>query len=478
MIQAKVQKMMNEWNMVSPGDRLLAGVSGGADSVCLLLLLVDLQRTMDFSLEAIHMEHGIRGEESLRDQKYVQDLCKELGVPLTCVAADVPAYRAQMGLSEEEAARMLRYEKFARIALEKNAKVVLAHHMEDNGETILFQMLRGSGLTGMCGMRPVRVDEQGVTYLRPMLGVHRKEIEKELEKRGRNFCVDSTNKELEYSRNYLRNVVLPQLVQVNDQAVAHMNEMAQQLWNIEDFLEQETDRVWKKIVIEESHGEGRAVIPIEQLKQFHVALQTEVLIRAVSYVAGSRKDITAGHIENLLALCDKQSGKEVHLPYQVIGRKDFETLVIEKGDVEERLSNVFYVTEEDLKRSMEEHFVLEISLGETGECIKIRTFLYDASMGEIPKKAYTKWIDYDKIKQGFCIRTRQNGDYFIGDRNGHRKKLQNYFVDEKISVEKREQMWLLAQDSYVLWLVGGRMSEDLKVTEKTQYIAEIEYIGG
>ena len=480
MIQAKVQKMIEEWNMVSSGDRLLAGVSGGADSVCLLLLLADLQKTLDFSLEAIHVEHGIRGEESLRDQKFVQDLCKELEIPLTCVAVDVPAYRAKMGLSEEEAARKLRYEKFAGVAMEKNAKVVLAHHMEDNGETILFQMLRGSGLTGICGMRPVRVDEQGVTYLRPLLGVHREEIEKELKKRGRNFCTDSTNRELEYSRNYLRNVVLPQLVQVNDRAVGHMNEMAQQLWNIKDFLEQETDRAWKEIVKEKSSGEGCAklVISIEQLKQFHVALQTEVLMRAVGYVAGSRKDITAGHIDNLLTLCDKQSGKEVHLPYQVIGRKDFERLVIERGDMGEALPKVFYVTEEDLKCSLEEHSVLEIALGKKGERVKIKSFFYDSSMGEIPKKAYTKWMDYDKIKKGFCIRTRQNGDYFIGDAFGHHKKLQNYFVDEKISVEKREQMWLLTRDSYVLWLVGGRISEDVKVTEQTQFITEIEYIGG
>ena len=136
MIQKNVQKMMEEWNMVSPGDRLLATVSGGADSVCLLLTLVELQSMMNFSLEAIHVEHGIRGEESLEDQHFVQELCASLGVPLTCVAVDVPGYCKESGLSEEEAARILRYEQFSRVAMQKQAKVVLAHHMEDNAETI------------------------------------------------------------------------------------------------------------------------------------------------------------------------------------------------------------------------------------------------------------------------------------------------------------------------------------------------------
>ena len=108
----------------------------------------------------------------------------------------------------------------------------------------------------------------------------------------------------------------------------------------------------------------------------------------------------------------------------------------------------------------------------------MKVFSYDSSSMEIPKKTYTKWLDYDKIKQGFCIRTRRNGDYFIGDALGHHKKLQNYFVDEKVSIEKREKMWLLAQDSCVLWLIGGRISENLKVTEDTKFVVELEYIGG
>lgn len=481
MIQTSVQKMMREWNMVSSGDRLLAAVSGGADSVCLLLVLKDLQKSMGFSLEAIHVEHGIRGEESLQDQRFVQELCDSLEVPLTCVAVDVLVYRMEHGLSEEEAARELRYWQFSRVAAQKNAKVVLAHHMEDNAETVLFQMVRGSRMTGMCGIRPMRTDEKGVTYLRPMLWVHREEIEQELERRGQSFCVDRTNLELEYSRNYLRNEVLPRLAHVNEQAVAHINEMSWYMAEIDDFLETETVRAWNLLVQEHRvDGIPRGVgVVVDKLKELHPVIQKELLMKMVIHIAGNRKDITSSHIGDLLTLCDKQSGKEVHLPYQLMGKKVFDTIVVMRVVKPMVLPlSEFEVSEADLEQILFSGETLEISLGKSGERLRLRIFGYDKSSMEIPKKAYTKWLDYDNIKQGFCIRVRQNGDYFISDATGHHKKLQNYFVDEKIPMEERAKMWLLAQDSYVLWLIGGRISENAKVTENTQFVVELEYIGG
>ena len=486
MIQAKVQKMMEEWNMVTAGDRLLTAVSGGADSVCLLLVLKDLQETMGFFLEAIHVEHGIRGEESLKDQSFVEDLCLTLGIPLTIEKVNVPNCREEYGWSEEEAARKLRYDAFSKVALEKHAKVVLAHHMEDNAETVLFQMLRGSRLMGLCGMHSIRKDEQGVEYLRPLLGVHRQEIEEELARRGQGYCIDSTNCELEYSRNYLRNVILPQMLQLNHQGVLHINQMAWHMQEVEDFLQKETDKALQSIVSQEvlENKAMRYTISVEQLMGLHTVLQKEVLLRVVEMAAGGRKDITAGHIADLLALCEKQSGREVHLPYQLVGKKAFGSLVIEQrleleiSNSQEENDMPICVTQEDLARLLSEGGSVKVPLGDAKEELIIRVFPYDATTTKIPQKTYTKWLDYDRIKQGFCIRTRQTGDYFIGDAMGHRKKLQNYFVDEKIPMALRDGMWLVAQESLVLWLIDGRISENVKVTEDTQYIVELEYIGG
>lgn len=480
MMLQTVQKMMVELNMAAAGECLLAGVSGGADSVCLLLVLKELEAQMGFCLEAVHVEHGIRGEESLRDEQFVVELCEKYKIPLTCVKVDVPTYSKKQGMSVEEAARVLRYEAFSSIAREKKAKVVLAHHMEDNAETILFQMLRGSSITGLCGMQPVREDEYGVVYIRPLLRIHRKEIEEFLAVRGQIFCTDSTNQELEYSRNYLRGVVMPQLEQVNEQAVNHINGTAQRLEDIRDFLALETEKAWEQVTGNSSvllQGVSVLKLHINILESLHPALQKEVVLKAIAEVAGSRKDIAAVHVKDVLELCRKQSGRKIQLPYQVAVKRDFDTLVVYKDSCEKETIWT-QITASDLETILLSQEVMEVSLGEAGERLLIKVFPNHGKSAEVPKKAYTKWLDYDKIKQGFCIRTRQSGDYFIGDTLGHHKKLKNYFVDEKISAMERDRMWLLAQDSLVLWLIGGRISEHVKVTEQTKIIVELEYQGG
>lgn len=479
----KVQKTLEELNMVSSQDLILVGVSGGADSVCLLLVLKELERAIGYQVEAVHVEHGIRGQESLEDAAYVEDLCARMQITCNKVSVDVPAYSAKTGIGTEEAARILRYQAFAQIAKEKHAKVALAHHMEDNAETILFQLVRGSALTGLCGMQPVREDDEGVVYIRPLLYLHRAEIEDYLRLCGIDWCVDSTNQELEYSRNYLRNVVLPQLLQVNEQAVEHINGTAKHLRDVRDYLEQETDKAWRKAVSTDEKGLELS-LDIEVLAKCHSALQKEVVLKAISTVCGSRKDITAVHVEDVLSLCQKQSGREVCLPYQVMAKRDFDKIQLYSeaggGAGEEAAQSeglTITVSAEALERILDSGKELDVSLKQE-EGLRIKVFSYDAQCIEIPKKTYTKWLDYDKIKQGFCIRTRRSGDYFIGDALGHHKKLKSYFIDEKISATEREQMWLLAQDSLVLWLIGGRISEHIKVTKDTQTIVEIEYIGG
>lgn len=484
MIQ-KVQKYIEELNMVSPNDRLLIGVSGGADSVCLLLVLHELYQGTEVSLEVIHVEHGIRGEESREDAFFVENLCQGLQLPYKMVSVDVPSYAKEHHMGEEEAARILRYEVFLNAAKEKNAKVVLAHHMEDNAETILFQMARGSSLTGLCGMKPIRLDEEGVCYIRPLLEVHRNEIEAFLISRGQKYRVDSTNLELEYSRNYIRNKVLPALEDINVQAVAHINETAAKLSEVKEYLDIETEKHWSECAEESAEG---VFLNIEMLLQMHPMMQKELVYRAITHVAGRKKDISTVHVETALALCENQSGRELSLPYQMVAKREFHRLHIYRKTIDEKVSKqgenssdrkaLFLVAENDLSDCLEEGKVLEIPLVKEGEKIQIRAFSNSYDFAEIPKNPYTKWMDYDKIKQGFCIRNRNSGDYFICDEAGHRKKVKQYFVDAKITAAQREQMWMLAQDHLVLWLLGERMSEHVKITEHTKTIVEIIYQGG
>ena len=516
-MQNKVQKIVLQQQMILEKEIVLAGVSGGADSVCLLLLLATLRKEMDFCLEAVHIEHGIRGEESVSDANFVKELCKQIDVPCHMISVDVLTYSKEQGIGIEEAARILRYEAFVRLARAKQAKIALAHHMEDNAETILFQMLRGSSLAGLCGMQAIRIDEHGVTYIRPLLTVHRKEIEDFLQAREQSYCIDSTNVDLDYSRNFIRNVILPKMQEINTQAVAHINHTASELTDIHDFLEEESEKAWKTVVeFTEYRGKQGKILTIhtETLKNFHIAIQKEVVYKAISYMLGAKKDISTVHVQEVLKLCQKQSGKELHLPNDLTVKKEYQyvkfffktyiknhqieisSILLEEWKNTKQTIEIPLEKQEDVLQirvfSREEFFQeiknwkedtrcsegIEENSHDSEEKNKQEDILDFGKFGKIPQKRYTKWLDYDKIKDGFCIRTRQSGDAFITDSLGHHKKLKQYLIDEKIPVTERDRLWLLAQEHTVLWLIGGRISAHMKVTEDTKMIIEFVYKGG
>lgn len=482
----ELQKKMEEFQMVMPGDFILAGVSGGADSVCLLILLRELQKKVDFSFEVVHVEHGIRGEESKGDAKYVQDLCKKFQLVCHTVEVDVPAYSKHTGIGIEEAARILRYQVFVNIALEKGAKVALAHHQEDNAETILFQMIRGSSLTGLCGMQPVRKDGNGVFFIRPLLFFCREEIESYLKTKGVEWREDSTNVDLNYSRNFLRSEVIPKMTQINAQAVVHMNQVASHLSEVKEYLDIETETKWSEI----AKVDDRITLQVPSLLRLNSVLQRQLVYKAITFAANAKKDITSTHIESVLTLCKGQSGKEIHLPYGIKASKEFDELhltLLKKNQIKEMdVKKIYEVSEEDLRGLRESYFDskesnacrLVLPIGDGKETLTCRIFEKEEESIKIPRKTYTKWFDYDKIKKGFCIRTRRNGDYFINDVKGHHKKLKEYFIDEKIPLKARDQVWLLADQSEVFWIIGGRVNERVKLSQKTRYVLEITYDGG
>lgn len=474
MLLENVQKQILKFHMIEPNDKIFVGVSGGADSVALLMLLQALREKLNFSLEVIHVEHGIRGLESRADADFVEALCKKLELDCHRYSVDVPAYAKAQGLGLEEAARVMRYEIFESIAKAENAKIALAHHMEDNAETILFQMARGSLLIGLCGMQPVREDASGVIYIRPLLSVHRKELEEYLEEAAQEFCMDSTNSDLEYSRNYIRNVILPNLVKVNSQAVSHINDSANYLLEVRDFMEKEVEAAWSQV----ASVREDVLLDVEKIKVLHPVLQKEIVYKAIGIVVGGKKDISSIHVEQVMLLFENQSGKEVSLPKQVVAIKENKTIRLfhsQKNTDIIKEENSVEVKAEALKELFSEKNSLRLPGKDKNSYFEIRVFENKLWEREIPRKTYTKWLDYDRISSGFCIRTRKSGDYLICDAMGHRKKLKQYFVDEKIPVTKRDEIPVLAQEETILWVVGGRMSEHVKVTEETKTIVEITY---
>ena len=461
----KVRDYMREHEMTAPGDAVIVALSGGADSVCLLTVLKQLA-TPEFLLRAVHVHHGIRGAEADRDEDFAQKLCESLSVPLCVAYCHVPAYAAEHGLSEEEAGRILRYQ-----VLEKEAgkweqelpagsrvKIALAHHRDDNAETILHHLLRGSGLTGLAGIRPV----QG-RRIRPLLCVGREEIRAYLEAGHISWCEDSTNQSPDYTRNRIRSQVLPLLkTAVNEQAEEHILQAGQIIGQADAYLRQQAEEIWQEAVC--GREEDLAAIPLTAFARQPEILKTYLIRHMLDQLHPGWKDIGSRHFTAIAELAGKPVGSRLDLPGGLMARTGYETLEIVRK------------TKREVSVKTESGADGEIHGRQTVPELHMTVFSRQKDQ-EIPKNQYTKWFDYDKIKGTLSVRTRRTGDYLILPSGGS-KTIARYMIDEKIPKEKREQILLLAEGSHVLWVVGFRISEYYKIEEHTENILQVTCDGG
>ena len=461
----KVRDYMREHEMTAPGDAVIVALSGGADSVCLLTVLKQLA-TPEFLLRAVHVHHGIRGAEADRDEAFAQKLCESLSIPLCVAYCHVPAYAAEHGLSEEEAGRILRYQ-----VLEKEAgkweqelpagsrvKIALAHHRDDNAETILHHLLRGSGLTGLAGIRPV----QG-RRIRPLLCVGREEIRAYLEAGHISWCEDSTNQSPDYTRNRIRSQVLPLLkTAVNEQAEEHILQAGQIIGQADAYLRQQAEEIWQEAVC--GREEDLAAIPLTAFARQPEILKTYLIRHMLDQLHPGWKDIGSRHFTAIAELAGKPVGSRLDLPGGLMARTGYETLEIVRK------------TEREVSVKTESGADGEIHGRQTVPELHMTVFSRQKDQ-EIPKNQYTKWFDYDKIKGTLSVRTRRTGDYLILPSGGS-KTIARYMIDEKIPKEKREQILLLAEGSHVLWVVGFRISEYYKIEEHTENILQVTCDGG
>ncbi|MCI8453376.1 MAG: tRNA lysidine(34) synthetase TilS [Lachnospiraceae bacterium] len=421
-------------HMADRGDGVLAAVSGGADSVCLLFLLFALKERLGIRLAAFHLNHGIRGDEAYQDEEYVRELCKRLAIPLKTERQDVARYAKERGMSVEEAGRSLRYACLERAARELSCgRIATAHHKDDQAETVLMNLFRGGGLAGLAGIPAVRGK-----IIRPLFEFSRQEIEAYLSAKGVAWRTDSTNKENVYMRNRLRNVLLPWVTeQINNQAAAHIVQFAVLAGQADAYFKREAGRLL-----------GNDCSISTELFDAQPEIIRSYLVRELfSRAACGKKDITERHIRSVMGLRGPGYGLRVDLPDGFTAVRDYETLTIRRET--EEVDRVF------------RPFVPSGT----------RVFAWEKGT-EIPKKQYTKWFDYDKIKGTLVFRTRRSGDYFLIA--GKKKTLRRYFIDEKIPRGEREMLLLLAEGSHILWIVGYRISDYYKLSEDTRTVIEIK----
>ena len=456
----RVLDYIKKYGMIEPGDTIVAGISGGADSVCLLFMLLEIRKHIPFTLKVVHVNHGIR-EDAAKDADFVRDLCSKWEISFELVEKNVKESAREHGLSEEEEGRLVRYEAFERALSGEKGKIAVAHNSNDRAETMLFHLFRGTGLTGMSGIRPVNKK-----VIRPLLCLKRSEIEKWLEDREISFCTDSTNQQDVYTRNRIRHHILTYAEkEICKGAVTNMNRAADQLLDAEEYISRQTEASMERCVQKGRHGEVIVRIP-EFLKEDEY-LRGRILLACVEQAAGRRKDITAAHIKSIASLFESTGSKELHLPYDLVVYKKYDLGMIQKKEDCRKTALCGQETIGAYKVTVPS--VLKVpGLGR----VEFTVFPYQYSQN-IPEKTYTKWFDYDKITSSVMLRTRKKGDYLtINSRMGH-KSLQDYFVNEKVPREERDRIYLLAEGSHVIWIPGFRISEYYKVHEYTRTILQV-----
>lgn len=507
----KVKQYVKEQNMIEWGDCLVVGVSGGADSVALLLALKEMQQQYGLKLYAVHVHHGIR-QEADADAQYVWELCELLEIPFSLYRTDIPALAKEQGLTEEEMGRVYRYQRFAEVMNQVGAdKVVVAHHMDDQAETVLFHLVRGSKLSGMEGMRPVfemEVNGKKLIVIRPLLSCRKAEIITWLERRNVRWQDDVTNSDNAYARNAIRNQVVPVLQRVNSKAVEHVAEYACEMQEIQDFIRCQVQEYMREHILmkgkvisdkELAWAETGLVSEDEgiccQVNRIHLVRQHAVLARAVLYemlclMSGGRKNIGSVHVQALYNLLGNQTGKRLSLPFGVEAEVRYEMLIIRKSLQREDVSIVsgddicFRWNMEDMLQweqgqktiELSGKGVLKLQICQRNQCDE-KQWKDILFMAQNSKNNYTKYFECDTIKDALCLRATEKNDYFVMNDFGAKKKLSRYFIDAKIPADERKNVLVLALNQEVLWMLPMRRCEAYKVTKESQIVLVVEYKG-
>lgn len=448
----KVKKTIKKYAMVSEGDHVLIGLSGGPDSVCLAVVMDRLRKDLDLDLSAVYIDHGLRPGETGDDAGFCRKLCDDLQVDFFSEAVNVEKYAEDKGLNKQEAARVLRYKMFDEIAQKTGAaRIAVGHTADDQAETVLMRLLRGSGRKGLSGIPPVRNN-----IVRPLIEVTKKEIEVFLNNAGAvhalplRYIVDSSNLKKDYFRNWIRLTFMEEIKDRNPSAVQDICRTAEILREEDDYLELVVTKTLMRLISRKS--DNSIEIFLTPLRTIEKPVLRRVLRRAISATKGLR-GIDFVHIEDIIRLVKEgKSGGMLNLPGGIRVVKDYSLLKIttEKpaaisgyglqppGEVEIREADVI------IKALIEE---------KPAERVNERTeVILDAGTMSLPLR----------------IRQRAEGDFFYPLGFGKRKKLQDFFVDEKIPKDERDRVPIVLSGNDIIWVAGYRADDRFRVTERTE----------
>ena len=430
----KVQQFITEKSLFIREDKLILGISGGADSVCLMHVFLEL----GYSFELAHCNFNLRGEESDADEYFVKDLAKEYQLKIHVKQFDTLVYAAENKISTQMAARDLRYAWFEKLRIKSSAKyLAIAHHANDDVETFFINLVRGSGLKGFLGIK-----EKNNAIVRPLLSVSRLEIEQYLKDRGLVFREDSSNASVKYLRNKIRHELIPLLAQMNPSIQQTVKDEMRILEGVAQIYASKVEEVRKDLTQEKNGIVQLEISALLALNPLHSYLYE--LLSAYGFYA----------VEAISKALQGQSGKQFF--------SSTHQLVVDRENIFISLLNkeneVFEITEKTI--SLVHPLVINFKV------IADKTIIYDNNIAQ---------LDVDKLKFPLTLRKWKEGDKFMPLGMKKFKKLSDFFIDSKFSIIDKQEQWLLCSGVDIVWVLGCRIDERYKLESNTKkvYIAQL-----
>ena len=463
--EQRVLQFIRENSLVLSQRPLLVAVSGGQDSVCLLHVLVELQQELKIALHVAHLDHQLRGADSEADAQYVSDLAHRLGVPATVGQRDVKAYQVRRRVSQEEAAREVRYTFLAEVAKSISAdRVAVGHTQDDHVETMLMHLIRGTGTRGLRGLQPIsrwKSPENSITVVRPLLQVSRQETADYCHDHQLMPRVDASNLSLSPLRNRIRQQLLPLLRSYNPGVVEALLRTARIAGDDIAFLDKQSAELMVKIA---QRQENTVILDRGSFLELPATLQRHLLRAVIEELLGDLKDIEARHIDEIISALPKPAGKRISLPGGLFFSIEYGRYLL--GPDPMALSPF---------PGLKEEFTLRIP-GETllpGWCVEA-TIIEREQMTDRDDN-FTAHFDLSKTGDKVLVRPRQRGDRFQPLGMSQTKKLGKFMIDARIPRAWRQQVPIVCSPQQVLWVVGWRIDDRVRVTESTSRILLLKF---
>ena len=447
------------------GDKVLVAVSGGPDSVALLYALLEIKEEFDLDLCVAHLNHKLRGRESDEDQKFVKNLASKLNLKFFSKSIDVKKEAKKRKLSLEEGARLVRYRYLENLADRIKAnKIAMGHQADDQAETFLMRLVRGAGGTGLSGIPPKRGK-----IIRPLIEIKREEIEKFLKEKGRSYRTDSSNLLPNYFRNKIRLLLLPQIKKkFNPKIVDVLNRASNIISFQQQYVEKNCEEILrfvcksKKMVRPRSPQKDKIVLDLKKFIEYDMCLKREMIRLCVKELIGDQAELSFDSIERTLNLIQKQkSGRRVRLTGSIWAEVSGENLAI--------------YTKKEKQCNYPISFPGQRNLRDLGMRIKSEI----VSRSSLPQKIKSKgeevaFLDWEKLKGPFRLRSRRPKDKFKPLGMQGTKSIADFLIDMKVPRYERDEVMLLTTQGKIAWILGYRISDEFKVTDKTKKVLRIE----